>query len=100
MKLHWSPQLSGAAQGNTRAVQNMCVYPHPVQPKPKKDVFANCEVAEDKPSDCEDEIQDGAEFVASDKQEHFGFKNNSNAECSFSQSVPSGHQDAVLDQYC
>ena len=33
----------------------------------KYDVFANCEVAEDQPSDCEDEIQDGSELGASGK---------------------------------
>ena len=48
------------------AVQNQCVSPHPVQPDPKKNVFAHCQVAEDEASDSDPEVEGGGEFVGSD----------------------------------
>ena len=63
-----SPSLRRSPRKHGSSSKSVC-QPSPRPIRAKKNVFANCEVAEDEASDSEPEVEGGAEFVGSDNDE-------------------------------
>ena len=63
----------------------------------KKPVFSHCEVEEDKPSDLEDQMEDGGEFESTEKQ-CIDSKSTSRSN-GFSESFPSQPPISVIHKY-